>query len=340
MMFGAYYKYRISSTESLIEDLSEQQETKLEEFKDKGSYKDVDRLLRSLDTPSRPGNTPRHAPASATRRPQGGDKNPTAKVAGTPKETAKTTASTSKDPKAKQTVSAPADPSAPSNRNSQDNEPVIQASIKQPSYSTSKTTPQTPHVTSMPATPLGTRPNVAAPSRVHLHPVPQSPYKHYPTQPIQSTTAEMSERGWMDSFLDFLIGTSASVPKLCMYCGAHNGLVPIEEQHSAQFVCHLCKAFNAGNQSSATASSKERIANALRSKMDSDQRSTSTATSSDAPTYVRKNKRERLPDPEPTTSAPSGHHDEAESSEPASSPTEEGSNDISTGPSAEEGSSS
>lgn len=288
MGIGSYYKFRISSTEALIEELSEKQETKLEQFKENGSYKDVSRILGVIDTPSRGPTSPRGRggipPSSVKRNAAGGDKHVGPSVPGSAKrpESAKPITSSkteaTKDEKNTENTSE-ANTQAQMTRSASETNVAAQQQAGNPSQSQTQQRrwsmhPDTPIASSsgrssassgsqrLPDTPMA-----PTPARLHLNPVPQSPYKPYMPRP-DSAPAPEAPRGWMDSMLDFLIGTSATVPKLCQFCGAHNGLVPIEEQGNVEFVCVRCRAFNSPRmQASSSSSSKELLANALRSKM-------------------------------------------------------------------------
>lgn len=91
------------------------------------------------------------------------------------------------------------------------------------------------------------------PHRLHLNPVPQSPYRgqfvsqaqHQASSSSKSSSSEQQEsKGWMDWFVDKLVGSEATTPKWCAFCGAHNGLIPVDELQYARFVCHNCKGYN------------------------------------------------------------------------------------------------
>lgn len=281
-----YYNFRISSTEALIEELSEKQEVKLEEFKERGSFKDVTLLLGKIgDTPKRPdprmvSQTPRgpQPPSSAVKRTPAGDKGVP------PASTSKSTTITKPKPDAKVTTAKTEVPSAPasSNHTSTANGANNSTNGAASSSTTSDLDQPQPNRRYSGRVDTPMPPPSSGPPRVLLNPVPQSPYRQLPPeQPIRSEPEP--ERGWMDSILDFLIGASTTVPKLCQFCGAHNGLIPIEERNHAEFVCHRCRAFNSSRSvsaSSAASSAEERLANALRSKMANNPSSSTTSLAS------------------------------------------------------------
>lgn len=124
-----------------------------------------------------------------------------------------------------------------------------------------------PHLSTpaMPSTAIG-RPLTQAPNtaqreaqRLHLNPVPQSPYKpqyygppsHHSRGSSSSssspTASNAQPKSWMDWFVDKLVGSEATTPKICAFCGAHNGLVPVDELANVRFVCHNCKSFNSND---------------------------------------------------------------------------------------------
>lgn len=254
----------------MIEELSERQDSKIEQFKETGSYKEVARVLGSLDTPRKgsslqgtphpkQGSAIKPNPNYSAKRTSGGDKNGSTKTQSSPeaKHEAKKTA--------KPTGEKPKIASPPATR------PVTRPP---PVAATSQEPPQKPDGPPGQAAKQDPRPNrPVQPStpRVHLNPVPQSPYRHHRAQ-VQPPPEQEESKGWMDYFLDILIGTSTTVPKICNYCGAHNGLVPVEEQHNVQFVCYMCKAYNNGIAKQASSSqpaqdSKSAIASALKSRL-------------------------------------------------------------------------
>jgi hypothetical protein len=299
LLIGAYYKYRISSTESLIEELSERQDSKIEEFKETGSYKEVARVLGSLDTPHRGEHgeaTPRHPPSSTSKtnppthsakRTSAGDKRDTpapkatAAVPGAPKSVTKPSVPATGQKDSNPPLAAPATAAAA----------AAPSQISYPAHAKHNQLP----ATAVRPTPSSNGPSQPATPRLHLNPVPQSPYRHIsaPNTVSAQAAAEPESRGWMDYLLDVLIGTSTTVPKICLYCGAHNGLVPVEEQNNVQFVCHMCKAFNAGNtrsrktQSDASAQPqrdhKAIVADALKSRLSNNSDSAPINTESSSP---------------------------------------------------------
>lgn len=272
----------------MIEELSERQDSKIEQFKETGSYKEVARVLGSLDTPRKgsslagtphpkQGSAIKPNPNYSAKRTSGGDKNGNSKTKPSPeaKHEAKKTSQVPEKPKiasppaTRPVTTRPAPVAAPSQ------EPAQKPDI--PAGQAAKLDPR-PNRPVQPSTP-----------RVHLNPVPQSPYRHHRVQ-AQPPPEQEESKGWMDYFLDILIGTSTTVPKICNYCGAHNGLVPVEEQHNVQFVCYMCKAFNNGIAKQASSSSqsaqdpKSAIASALKSRLGDNRDNGSDSANSEPPT--------------------------------------------------------
>lgn len=123
------------------------------------------------------------------------------------------------------------------------------------SHSTSLSTSSVPSSSALaPANPGAQASNAGSQQqhRLHLNPVPQSPYRqqfvanarHSFSSEDNVSSQQQESKGWMDWFVDKLVGSEATTPKWCAFCGAHNGLIPVDELQNARFVCHNCKGYN------------------------------------------------------------------------------------------------
>lgn len=290
LLIGAYYRFRISSTEEKLQEMKVESQKKLEAFKENGTYKEVSSLMAQLEA-----RTPRRGPAGGMRAPDGKP------FAGKPQ-------APSTEPRSKRTgMSQPMQgdaatvkvaPSTVAVKRTKGGDkgadaalldaPAVRHASSDPTLTSSTTTteegenaskksgngtlPPSSHLgSSAPSSsqPSSSQPSSAKPSsngssngvsstnqqphRLHLNPVPQSPYRgQYVAQGQQQqspsssspSSSKQESKGWMDWFVDKLVGSEATTPKWCAFCGAHNGLIPVDELQNVRFVCHNCKAYN------------------------------------------------------------------------------------------------
>lgn len=278
LLIGAYYRYRITSTEEKLQEMRVESQKKLEAFKENGTYKEVSTLMAQLEakTPRRggaagvkvgdgkvgPGRS--QAPSTEPRSKRTGSTHPVQGDAATVK-VAPSTVAVKRTNKGDKGDPAPADhrqissDPTPAQSNTKlstsmnqgdESAKVTGQGDRAISSSTSVLPPSRVPSTSLnqPLSQSSSQPSSAQVQRLHLNPVPQSPFRPPPFAPQSPPTVSQvppASKGWMDWFVDKLVGSEATTPKWCAFCGAHNGLVPVDELQNVRFVCHNCKSYNA-----------------------------------------------------------------------------------------------
>jgi hypothetical protein len=211
-VINQYYAYRSTNDSLKLEELQKQQEEKLEEYKAKINFSHVENVINRFDR--RKSALPNIPPNLGTpTRPGPGPNTPTR-------------------PGPNPQMPHPSNPAQ---------QPHPQQPQPQPQPQLPQIRPQIPGTSPSPANPAPV-PHVPGPI---MGPKVPAGIVFAPGQ-VTSSTEDNKERGMMDKLLDFFVGDSPSksFALICKKCKAHNGLAPIEEMDSIQFICGACGNLN------------------------------------------------------------------------------------------------